>query len=87
MFFLAIHPSRLICWFFPAKCNLQSHCWNEAAAACNRDRVSKQFNNLLLNMLEKVDILNATRTFIVSNQIPTRLFRFGINIDSIFELP
>ncbi|XP_037452953.1 uncharacterized protein LOC119323409 isoform X2 [Triticum dicoccoides] len=60
---------------------------NEAAASnANDDRLSKLPNDLLLNILERVDTLDAIRACILSRQmlkLPTMLSRFYLSVSSI----
>ncbi|XBI49430.1 hypothetical protein VPH35_112995 [Triticum aestivum] len=60
---------------------------NEAAASkASEDRLSKLPNDLLLNILERVDTLDAIRTCILSKQLlklPTMLSQFFLSISSI----
>src|SRR6266496_1796469 len=56
------------------------------ATADDGDRLSKLPNDLLLNILERVDTLDAIRTCILSKQmlkLPTMLSRFFLSVSSI----
>ncbi|VAI62192.1 unnamed protein product [Triticum turgidum subsp. durum] len=60
---------------------------NEAAASkASEDRLSKLPNDLLLNILERVDTLDAIRTSVLSKRmlkLPTMLSQFFLSISSI----
>lgn len=61
-------------------------CNQDAAGNGNGDRISKLPNDLLLNILERLDTLDAIRTCILSKQmlkLPAMLSRFDIDIASI----
>ncbi|CAM0943325.1 unnamed protein product [Alopecurus aequalis] len=58
----------------------------DAAGNCTRDGLSKLPNDLLLNILERVDTLDAIRTCILSKQmlrLPTMLSHLFISVGSI----
>uniref|UniRef100_A0ACD5UEU7 Uncharacterized protein n=1 Tax=Avena sativa TaxID=4498 RepID=A0ACD5UEU7_AVESA len=61
-------------------------CNEDAAGSGNGDRISKLPNDLLLNILERVDTLDAVRTCILSKQmlnLPSMLSRLDLDIASI----
>jgi hypothetical protein len=58
----------------------------EVPAEAGGDRLSKLPNDILLNILDRVDTLDALRTCILSKRmlkLPTMLSRFDINISSL----
>uniref|UniRef100_N1QXI2 Uncharacterized protein n=1 Tax=Aegilops tauschii TaxID=37682 RepID=N1QXI2_AEGTA len=81
-----VHPQKADYLLFQLNAT-QKATRNEAAASnASEDRFSKLPNDLLLNILERVDTLDAIRTSVLSKRmlkLPTMLSQFFLSISSI----